>query len=1127
MNLGTDARQKRAPRRYDESGLKIIQTAARLACALALSLFATVCVGVEIELPPVDPADRIMIRGDEMSRWTEGQYDVLYFKGNCQIAQNGRQATGGQMMLWVDQQGPDSEIPTKVIAYLEDGVEVQFGFNISNQKLRDQNWLGRFYSRLTPDVTALEKRGEPEHKPAILDRMRVAHGQGDRFPIQQVQFELPPGGGAPSATQPQTAPQLPPQLPTAPPNLQAPPNQPVPQNPPAQNLPPQNVPLQNLPPQNPPPQNNLPPPNLTVPPNGGSPPGLVPDLPPPPMITGNVAPPQQGAMGTGGLNFSIGAQAVEITSRGSTTPTQIQTINRPNTGETVVVASQGVTVVIRDVQAQMAGGGSFDLGAITISADRVVAWLPLLQNLEMFGGSQPTTGIDGELYLEGDIVFRQGERIIYAKRMYYNIARQQGVVLAAEVIATTPQYDGLVRLKADVLRQVGQGDFIANGAAVTTSRLGTPTYWLQSGEVRFTDREQTAVNPYSGEATVVDRDMRATSRNNFVYVGGFPLLYWPVFATNLQNPSYYLTGAKVKNDSIFGTQVFLDFDAYQLFGIDSPIEGTDWELSADYLSDRGPAGGTHFDYSRPDLLGVGGPANGFVDAWGIVDSGLDTLGSDRRDMTPAQKERGRVLWRHRQYFANDWEVTMEAGLISDRNFLEQYLEQEWDRDKDHTTGAHLRKYYDNQLFDFSAKVRVNEFFTDNNELPRFDHYLLGSSLLGDHFTWSAHTSVGYSKLEVDEVPSDPTDAAKFTLFAWERDREGLRASSRQELAMPLQLGVVKAVPFVSGEAAYWGEALDGEDLTRFLGQAGIRGSLPMWRLSPQVQSSLLNIQGLAHKVEVQGEFFFAEADQNLDELPMYDQMDDNAQEQFRRRFLFNTFGLSAGDPLPIAFDPRYYAVRMGLQRNVTSPTTEMADDLMQGRIGLHQNWQTKRGLPGRERIVDLAQFDVDLFVYPDGDRDNLGEVAGPLTYDFRYHAGDRVTLLSDGYFDFFADGLKSVSAGILTSRPGLGNIYAGILSLEGPISSNVLQGAIDYRLSEKWIMSANTTFDLGEVGNVGQELGITRIGESALIQVGVNVDSGRDNVSFNFRIEPRFLPNRKLGRLGGQLIPPPGAEGLE
>lgn len=843
-----------------------------------------------------------------------------------------------------------------------------------------------------------------------------------------------------------------------------------------------------------------------------------------PLITPDYVPDPNGGSESRGANFRIGARAVSISTRGANTLTRIQGLQRGD--EDVIVVSQGVTIAIRDVQAAIPEQGITNFGTVTISADRVVAWIPPVQEL-LNGNQAGRQAIDGELYLEGDIVFRQGERIIYAKRMYYNIAKEYGVVLSAEVIATAPEYEGMVRLKADVLRQLGPGNFVAQGAAVTTSRLGTPRYWLQSGEVQFTDKETTAVDPYSGAETVVDREMLATSRNNFVYMAGLPVFYWPVFATNLQNPSYFLTGAKIKNDNIFGTQVYLDFNAFQLLGIKAPHDGTQWDVSADYLSKRGPAIGTQYRYMREQFLGFQGPVNGFLDGWGIHDTGLDTLGNDRRNLRPKNKERGRLLWRHRQLLANDWEVILEAGLLSDRNILEQYLEREWDRDKDHETDAHLRKYWGNQMFDFWARVRVNDAFTDNNELPRFDHYLLGTRLIGELLTWNAHTSVGYSKLQVDETPSDPIDASKFTLLPWEAEREGLRAATRHELAMPLQWGAVKTVPYVSGEVAYWGEDLAGQDMTRWLGQTGVRSSLPMSRLFPNVQSSLLNIRGLMHKVEFQGEFFYADANKNLADLPMYDQLDDNAQEQFRRRFFFNTYGLALGSPFPLKYDPRFYAVRMGLQRNVTSPSMEIAEDLIQSRLGLHQRWQTKRGLAGRERIVDLARLDVDMLVFPKSDRDNLGEYAGPLTYGFQYHAGDRVTVLSDGYFDFFSQGLRSVSAGVLTSRPGLGNVYTGILSLEGPVSSTVLQSMLDYRMNEKWIASAGTTYDFGRTGNVGQHLALTRIGESALIQVGVNVDRGRDNVSFNFRIEPRFLPGRKLGRLGGQLIPPPGVEGLE
>lgn len=1182
MHSGTEAKRKQALKRSWKVASRVFWLAWVLACALTAPAFAQPSVS-DISLPPVDPRDEVIIRGDKLWQWREGSYDVLWMRGACSIVQDGRRASGQEMVLWIDRAPRQSGQPTKVIAYLEEGVEVRFGFGITDQRLEDRSWLGRFYSQMKLNIAAKDRRGAPELEPQIVSRMKIAHGNGDRFPFVQTQFTVPQdlgsGNAGPSAApstsplaippilnQPPTQPSAPPASVTTPPSTSVPPAaaQPALTQPPIVAQPQPSVapgaaigqtPATGVPSatpiapgllqQNPVqtiPQQTIP---LTQSPSPASTPvvqpgsipgtfGVAPNAP----IAGQVpsvqipAAPVPGGIqvspgnGSGNaLSFNVGAQSVEIVPRNGIA-SNIQFIQRPNAtpqGETVAVANEGVTVVIRDVQAQLEGG-SYELGTVTISADHVVAWTPLLQN--MFNSDTPVE-VEGEMYLEGDIVFRQGERIIYANRMYYNVARRLGIVLAAEVVATTPQYDGLVRLKADVLQQLGQGDFIANGAAVTTSRLGTPRYWLQSQQIRFTDSETTSVDPYSGQATVVDRDMRATSRNNFVYLAGFPVLYWPVFATNLQNPGYYLTGAKVKNDSIFGTQVMLDWDVYQLLGIDRPVKGTEWELSTDYLSQRGPAAGTQFRYAIPELLGISGPVIGFFDAWGIDDEGLDTLGSDRRNLTPEEDLRGRLIWRHRHYLPGDWEASLEVGLLTDRNFLEQYIEQEWDRDKDHTTGGRLRKYLGNQLYDFSATVRVNEFYTDNNELPRLDHYLLGSSFFGDAFTWSAHTSISYSDLEVDQVPTDLTDAAKFTLLDWEREREGLRAATRHEVALPLQLGPVKAVPFVSGEIAYWGEDLNGQDVTRFLGQAGARGTLPMTRLFPNVQSSLLNVKGLAHKIELNGEFFFAEADEDLSRLPMYDQLDDNAQEQFRRRFYFNTFGLAPPAPFINRFDPRYYAVRMGLQRNVTSPSTEIAEDLMQARVGFHNRWQTKRGLPGRERIVDLALLDVDLFIYPDGDRDNFGEVAGPLTYDFKYHAGDRVTVLSDGYFDFFTQGLKTFSAGLLTSRPGVGDFYAGILSMEGPISSTVLQGAVDYRLNEKWIMSAGTTFDLGRIGNVGQQLALTRIGESALVRLGITVDDGRDNVGFQFRIEPRFWPNRKLGRLGGQLIPPPGAEGLE
>ena len=814
------------------------------------------------------------------------------------------------------------------------------------------------------------------------------------------------------------------------------------------------------------------------------------------------------------------ARSFQITGRTSG-EAQVRVTPRPERGDSVIVVSNGLRIQVGGVMVPTSNGQLTDMGSVLLEADRAVLWAKDLSQLVSEGvGEEPL-----EVYLEGNIVFQQGQRVIYADRMYYNVQSEYGMVLSAEIYTPVPQYEGLLRLKADVVQQKSRENFLAYDAALTSSRLGVPRYWLQAGRVELKDARKNIVDPNTGQSMAVatpgSTDMRANARNNFFYLGGLPIFYWPILSTNVERPSFYLTGVKVKNDQIFGTQTMLDWDPYQILGIE-PLEGTDWLVSTDYLSKRGFALGTNFSYDRPNGI-LPGPTAGFLDAWAIKDRGLDFLGFDRAALTPEETTRGRALFRHRKYFSQDWEMVAEAGWVSDRNFMEQYFEREWDMEKDYATSLRFRRYTDNRLLDIWGQARVNEFYTESEWLPRLDHYTLGQSLLGDRLTWYGHSSVGYGKVRVATTPATAAEQAKFTLQSGEVEAEGLRAITRQELSLPMNLGSAKLVPYLGGEAGSWGEDVAGNDISRLTGQGGLRASLPMWKLYPNVESRLLNIRGINHKMTWHSDLFYADSNKNLDQFPLYDPLDDNSQEHFRRRLVTNTFG----GALPAQFESRNFAVRSGLQRWVTSNSMETVDDQAQVRLGLNQRWQTKRGRTGRERITDLVELDLDMIVFPKADRDNFGEYTGGYTYDFRYHIGDRVSLLSDGYFDVFNQGLKVVSLGTMISRPGRGEWYTGLTSIEGPISSLIASSTINYRMSEKWIITGGTAFDFGKVGNVGQTISLTKIGESFLTKVGINVDSGRDNVAFQFSLEPRFLQRRRLGAVAGQLIPPAGLFGLE
>ena len=783
-------------------------------------------------------------------------------------------------------------------------------------------------------------------------------------------------------------------------------------------------------------------------------------------------------------------------------------------------------------------------GVVEISADRIVFWTPAnsWSGIDNLGAQNAPV----ELYMEGNIEFIQGSHRYRAERMYYDVQRQSGVILDAELYSNVgptavdplaQRFPMPFRVKADVLRQLSPTRIAANNAAFTTSLIGVPRYWIQSetlsldtGTTSILGQLSQARNP-SPDATPADLlsqfdQLRVASQNSALYLGNVPVFRWPTFTTDLaNNPSLYIDRFRIGNDSVYGTQILTRWDNFQLLGI-TPNENTNWVTSLDYLSDRGLGFGSDFEYEKDSFFRRPAHSQGFLHSWFIDDDGLDNLGEDRREVPLEETFRGRLRGQHRHRTPSGFQVTGEVGWISDRNFLEQYYEQEWDLEKDQSTALELKRFLGSSVWSVRGNLRVNDFFTQTEWLPRADHYSLGRALLGNHLTWYEHSQIGYGRLRTADAPTNPVDSLKFDPLAWEIESEGIRAISRQELDLPLQWGAVKVVPYVLAEFGHWQEDLAGDQLTRLLGQAGIRSSIPFVRIDPMIQNELFNIQGLAHKVVLEAEYFVADASEDFRQLPLYDELDDDSIEFFRRRFLFDTFQGTFGDNVPWRYDERNFALRSGMQRSVAAASSEIADDLMMFRFGARHRVQTKRGVPGSQRIVDWFTFDAHTSVFPRADRDNFGQEIGPATYDMRWHVGDRTTVLSDGYFDFFGDGLRTISLGLALSRPERSSYYVSIRSIEGPISSNVLTSSASYRLSEKWLLNYGSSVDFSNTGNIGQSGSMVRIGESFLVSVGAHYDASRDNFGLRFDIAPRFLKSR-LGRIGNRPILPVGARGLE
>ncbi len=1062
-----------------------------LATLLHLLLSTSQAGAQQFNFESPDPNYKVQLAADNISHWLQGESEMLHLQGNVVLNQGEISATADEAIIWI-QSGNESEPNLKkLITYLEgQPVTVRVArqgeshqhTGFSEDAIVDRVWHGRFYS-LHPIQTSQSSQPLAGPPPPAYERAHRRLFSGSMEPVRPVTF-----------LQQDAAPEM--------------------------VINPQTGQVQQINPNSPPEVPDL---NLTPNPQ---PPEDARSV----IESGPVASPSSPTLPAGAVNLpptgtGSGTQ-VQITGRDPTVDLNLNiTTNPANPNEQVWLGSGGVRVTITSPDLTTIDAFRADRDKqIIILADNVVAWQSSLSD----GTSR------WELYLEGNVIFAKEQRVIYADQLYYDANYQKGTILNADFYTPIQNFEGLVRMKASVLQQVDANNLTAHGAAFTTSRLAFPRYWLQSERIDInrvqglqTDALTGAqvVDPQTGLPATQD-EYFATSRRNRVYANGLPVFAWPRLRTSLNDPSFYLRSIRVGNDDVFGFQLLTTWDLYQLLGFRNRPEGSEWLGSLDYLSDRGIALGSERTYQQNSFLGIPGAVRGIYRSWFIRDQGLDNLGRQRTMLVPPEELRGRILWRHFQRFSPGYNFRAEFGYISDRNFLESFYEREYDTVKDALTGFWLERNIDSQSFNLLGYFQINPYFAQTSWLPRFDHFALGQTPFDRlPIVYNSHSHVGYGALRAADPPTDPVEI--FVPLAWEADVEGVRAGTRQELDFPMQFRSVKVVPYVLGDVTYWQEDLNGNDVLRGYGQAGIRATLPMWKADPTIQSELWNINGLAHKVNFDFDAFYADSSQDLSRFPLYDQVDDDSQEAFRRRFAFNTFGIVAPGNIPLPFDERYFAFRNGMQSNVTAHSLEIADDLSVVRFGVRQRWQTKRGMPGNQRTIDWITFNVNTSWFPNASRDNFGADFGLFNYDFRWFIGDRTSLVSDGYMDFFSQAMRTFSVGVQSSRPGVGDGYLGFRTIEGPISSNILSAAATYRMSEKWGLRGNSQVDFGEAGAIGNALSLLYIGESFLWQFGVNVDFSRSNYGFRFGFEPRFVRRGRLFRPGRESIPAASSVYLE
>lgn len=684
------------------------------------------------------------------------------------------------------------------------------------------------------------------------------------------------------------------------------------------------------------------------------------------------------------------------------------------------------------------------------------------------GADQQVRGV----FLEGDVVLSLGNRFVRANRLYYDFENDRALILDAVMRADIPEREVPLYVRAAEIRQLSTREFAAENAMITTSEFYTPSYHIGAERVYLRDTtprdaQGRASGPISARYKMHDMTLN---------VGNVPLLWWPYGEGDLEASETLIRGVSAGYTSDRGVEVETSWNLFNLMGIDRP-KGYDAALDLDYYSERGPGVGVRSNYEAEDHFG-------YFRGRFQQDDGEDSLGPLRRaNEDPDTNQRGRILWRHRHYLPRDWEATVELAYASDPFFLEEYEKEEWFEDKMQETVLYLKRARDVEAITMLANWRTLDFTSQTEHLPELTYRRIGDTFLSPALLYHESRIGAVRYLTPDYQPSD----LPFRIYTQRQKRVSIfdepggtdttfRVDARQEAELPLKLGPVKIVPFVTVRGSFWdGQPTASGGLWRGLGVYGVRGGTSFSRVYDGVESELFDIHRLRHIIKPGFAAWYANSNTRSELLTPYD------------------YGI------------------------------ETIDAFYGTTFSLRQTWQTMRGAPGKRRTVDLFKFDLEAGFF--GNTDGRNDFSNGFAYALRpensrtrnYIAGELTYRISDStavLYDFNIDigdwtfDRHNISVAVERS-PRVAYLVGARFA--GDIDMSLVGGGWNYRLNEKHLTAVRAWYDF-EAGDVGEiSFGYVRKLPRWYVGVKLNYDNVDDVYSVSLSLWPEGAPEWAIG----------------
>ncbi len=695
-----------------------------------------------------------------------------------------------------------------------------------------------------------------------------------------------------------------------------------------------------------------------------------------------------------------------------------------------------------------------------------------------------------EIYAEGDVFITQTDIATgvvskaRCKQLYFDLLNRKGVMLDTWLKVYEPGDESFFYITAKKVRQLAtSGDktlLKIYNARVTNDSYGKPVAYLQIPRLDI-EREERPEGTVHRPNKVVN--VRAYNIVGKVY--DVPIIYLPFAAASTLN-RYFLRSISIGDSSRYGTYVLTKWDLQRLGLLDN-----DWDklrLRADYYSDRGPAIGFDYHYKRPDYEGL-------LTGYYLRDHGKDHYGS--HEMEPDTENRGRIRWLHRHYLGDGWIADLEFTKISDRGFMDEFMERELEQDKDQESLFYLHRTWKHYMFTALGKFEVNDFYTTTEYLPQVTFSVASLPFWQDRLYFSMDSQIANIRRDYEESDLSP------------HDQRTVRGDLNTEFAAPFGLSIFNVRPYAGFRGTFYGGNGDQAGKQRFVGYAGMKASTNFVRVFYDREGKARWRHIVKPRVEVYSAYTTSIQPENLIQYDSVDMVDSLTVASIGLRQIFQTKRGPAGNRY--SFDTLIVDIELNLYSN-NDPMGYYNDPRTGGRIytgssyarEICDNFKAEAVWRLSERLDVYGNFTYNI----DNKRFDLYDVG------VRWTPNDDVYVRVRNYY-YRNDGSSTFSAftNIFEYNNSLETVNSpyGLSDIED--KRNVIEFDIGYQANEKWAFGLFVQYDFEESEMQETSFVIRRYFHVWVLDIIFERDDGDDNTSIKLAFSPRSTTGSFTKRL--------------